>query len=360
MPFEPLIPPHPMLGPARVRTGLKLTAVMTLLLWLPWQSGFWPLFWRVAMIVAACMLSYGIFERWPRRLPRSIARWALQVVAVAAVIPPVVLAIYVFSTPDGDPPFWKVSERAGGFGLLLVTGLLVAPWVALSALFRHRDHVLREQALSFALERSELERQALDAQMRLLQAQVEPHFLFNTLANIRTLVASGATQATSVLDHLIEYLRAAVPRLNAGEHAFEQELALVHAYLELMRMRMPDRLRFSIEADPQVLRLQCPPMTLLTLVENAVRHGIDPSEEGGEIRLSVRRLGERCFLSVQDSGVGLGEGSRGPASGLGTGLANLSERLRLGFGSEAQLHVEAAIPQGVLARVELPAREIGT
>jgi signal transduction histidine kinase len=354
MPTEPLVPPHPMLSPERVRTALKLTAVMTLLLLLPWQSGFWALFWRVATVVSACMLAYGLFERWPRHLPHSIARWALQVVAVAVVIPPVVLAIYVFSTPAGEPDFWEVSERAEGFGLLTVTGLLVAPWVALSALFRHRDQVLREQALSFALERSELERQALDAQMRLLQAQIEPHFLFNTLANVRTLVASGAAQAPAVLDHLIEYLRAAVPRLNATEHAFEQELALVCAYLELMRMRMPDRLRFAIDIDPEVLQLQCPPMTVLTLVENAVRHGIDPSEEGGEIRVRAQRLGERYVVQVRDTGVGL----RAGPGGLGTGLANLRERLRLGFQGEAGLHVEAAIPQGVIARLEMPAREL--
>src|SRR6185503_3942873 len=126
-------------------------------------------------------------------------------------------------------------------------------------------------------------------------------------------------------------------RLNESSTTLGQELQLVQAYLELMHMRMPDRLQFALHADPAALSLPCPPMTLLTLVENAVRHGIDPSEEGGRIDIDVQRRGERCLLRVTDTGAGL----RQTGNGLGTGLTTLRERLQLTFGGEVELRVSA-------------------
>ncbi len=147
---------------------------------------------------------------------------------------------------------------------------MVALWIALGAMVRQRDELARNQALAFELERSELARQALDTRMHLLQAQVQPHFLFNTLANVQALVETGSPQASKVLESLIAYFRAAVPRLHDPATTLGQELQLARAYLELMHMRMPDRLQFSLQADAEALELRCPPMTLLTLVENAV------------------------------------------------------------------------------------------
>jgi LytS/YehU family sensor histidine kinase len=155
-----------------------------------------------------------------------------------------------------------------------------------------------------------------------------------------------------VLRSLIAYLRAAVPRLNEPVTTLGQELELVRAYLELMHMRMPDRLRFALHVDDAARALRCPPMTLLTLVENAVRHGIDPSEEGGAIDIHVERRGDRCVVRVLDTGAGL----RPAGGGLGTGLATLRERLQLAFGGDAQLRVSARAPRGVAAELDFPAR----
>ena len=199
----------------------------------------------------------------------------------------------------------------------------------------------------------ELERKALDARLRLLQAQVEPHFLFNTLANVQALVDAGSPQASSVLKSLIAYLRAAVPRMHEPATTLGQELELVRAYLELMQMRMPDRLQFALHIEPAATQLQCPPMTLLTLVENAVRHGIDPSEEGGRIEVDVWLRDDRCLVRVTDTGVGL----KATGSGLGTGLSTLRERLQLAFGGDAQLRLTEVEPHGVCAELEFPARE---
>jgi LytS/YehU family sensor histidine kinase len=181
---------------------------------------------------------------------------------------------------------------------------------------------------------------------------VEPHFLFNTLANVQALVDAGSPQASRVLKSLIAYLRAAVPRMHDTETTLGQELDLVRAYLELMQMRMPDRLQFALHIDPAATSLRCPPMTLLTLVENAVRHGVDPSEEGGRIEVDVWLRDERCLARVTDTGVGLKETSKG----LGTGLSTLRERLQLAFGGEAHLRLTDVQPHGVSAELEFPAR----
>ena len=117
-------------------------------------------------------------------------------------------------------------------------------------------------------------------------------------------------------------------------------------------MRMPDRLQFTLEVDEAALALRCPPMTLLTLVENAVRHGIDPSEEGGTIEIDVQRRDGRCLIRVNDTGVGL----RASDNGLGTGLSTLRERLQMMFGDDAQLRVTEQQPHGVCAELDLPAQ----
>jgi signal transduction histidine kinase len=300
----------------------------------------------------ATLLAFGLFEQWPARLPGWLARWVLQVAAVAFVIPFTVLAVYLTITHGDAVPWWKNPLRLNGFFVMTMTGMLVAPWIAVAALFRQRDFAARRQALAFELERSELERKALDSRLRLLQAQVEPHFLFNTLANVRELVDSGSPQASTVLDSLIAYLRAAVPRLHEPATTMEQELQLVRAYLELMHMRMPDRLQYGFDVDAAALRLRCPPTTLLTLVENAVRHGIDPSEEGGRIEVRVEVRDGRCRAQVRDTGVGL----KTSGQGLGTGLATLLERLQLVFGGDAKLQLRSLEPHGVCAELDFPAQ----
>lgn len=341
-----------LLGWRRLRYPLAAAALVGLLLMPGWQDHYWILFARLLFIAMTTTLAFGLFERWPARMPRRIARWVVQILAVAVVIPLAVFVAYI-ATTQGDPaPFWKDSDRLTGFGFMTVMGLLLAPWMAVSALIGQINGEAQRQALAFELERSELERKALDARMRLLQAQVEPHFLFNTLANVRELVDSGSSQASTVLASLIAYLRAAVPRLHHPATTLGQELDLVRAYLEVMHMRIPDRLQYMLHVDDAVLSLQCPPMTLLTLVENAVRHGIDPSEDGGRIEVRMTLRDGRCLAQVIDTGIGL----RASGTGLGTGLATLRERLQLIFGDDAQLRLSAFAPHGVCAELEFPAR----
>jgi len=318
-----------------------------------WTGSHLVLFGRLYFEGLCALAVFGLLERWPERLPGWIARWGLQVAGVAATIPFVVAFAYFVTTRDDPKPWYHDSERMIGYSMLTVMGLLIAPWMAVAALLRQIRGDAERQKLAFELERSEFERKAVDARMRLLQAQVEPHFLFNTLANVRELVDSGSPQASTVLGNLIAYLRAAVPRLHESASTLAQEIDLVRAYLEVMHMRMPDRLQFTVTADEAALPMLCPPMALLTLVENAVRHGIDPSEEGGRIEVRVRLRTPRCIAEVIDTGVGIAPSG----NGLGTGLKNLRERLQLAFGGDAQLRLAALQPRGTIAEVDFPARQ---
>ena len=293
----------PMLGWRRVRVMLSVCVIFSLMILSTWQGTYVLLLGRLIFAGLVVLLAFGLFERRPKRLPRWLARWFLQVLAVAIAVPLGVSWAYWLTTM-GDPQPWYEDElRLTGFAMMTGLGVLVAPWIAVAALMRQIKGEAEKQALTFELERSEYERDALDARLRLLQAQVEPHFLFNTLANVRELVESGAPQASQVLANLIAYLRAAVPRLHEVATTVQQELELVRAYLEVMHMRMPDRLQFILHADDAALTLDCPSTTLLTLVENAVRHGIDPSEEGGRIDSTAHRgdagVSEGRFDSVR-------------------------------------------------------------
>ncbi|HKR62860.1 MAG TPA: histidine kinase [Thermoanaerobaculia bacterium] len=334
----------------RIAVALTLAIGVGLLLNKSWTTS--GLFVRTIVVALSATAVFSLFEVWPRTLPRWMQRWALQVIAVGVSMPVTTLLIYVLSTPRGAPPFYADRERLDGWMMLTFFALLLAPWTALAAIVRQKEAFAREQKLAFALERSELARQALDARLHLLQAQVAPHFLFNTLANVQELVDAGSPHASNVLRSLVAYLRAAVPRLHEPAATIERELQLVRPYLELMQMRMPDRLQYAMEVDDATLHVRCPPTTLLTLVENAVRHGIDPSEEGGRISIDVKRVGERCVVRVTDTGAGL----RASGNGLGTGLTALRERLQMIFGDAAQLRLTSGDSCGVVAEVELPAQ----
>lgn len=345
------------LGWPRVRFTLGVSALFGVLLGLVNETAMIIVIARTAMVGLAAMLAFGLFEQWPRRLPKWLARSALQLIGIVVVIPVAAALAYIVTT-GGDPQFDTDEKRVAGYATLTFMGILFAPWIAVGAMLKQRDAFAREQALAFELEKSEYERNALDARLRLLQAQVEPHFLFNTLANVQALVDAGSPQASSVLKSLIAYLRAAVPRMHETATTLGQETELVRAYLELMQMRMPDRLRFALHIEPAAKGLTCPPMTLLTLVENAVRHGIDPSEVGGQIDVDVWLRDGRCLARVTDTGVGLqAVGQQRTGDSLGTGLSTLRERLKLTFGGDAQLRLTEIQPHGVCAELDFPARQ---
>jgi hypothetical protein len=309
---------------------------------------FVALLGRTSFVALSLVVAFVAAGRWRQTL---MPQWVVQTVAVGLTAPLATLAVYMMATGGDLRAFVGNPGRLAGFAWISSVGLIVGVMIGLGALLREREAQARNLALAFELERTRLERQALDARLALLSAQIEPHFLFNTLANVQALVDSGSPRAGEVLRSLTAYLRAALPRLQgAGLPLLDDELRLVRAYLELMQLRMPDRLRFAIEVDSELAQtVRFPPMALLTLVENAIRHGIDPSEDGGTVIVGGSRSlsgGGEVSLWVSDTGVGL-DLSAPP----GTGLANLRERLQGIFGSTAQLELSEQSPHGVRADI---------
>ncbi|KPF49306.1 hypothetical protein IP87_05525 [beta proteobacterium AAP121] len=201
----------------------------------------------------------------------------------------------------------------------------------------------------------QLKRQAQEAQLRLLQAQIEPHFLFNTLANVQSLMDHDLPKAKQMLGSFTDYLRASLGNMRSEHSTVAQELELAQRYLQLLQGRMEDRLRFEISADEAARAQRLPPLLLQPLVENAVMHGLEPSIEGGTVHVRARLQGGTLQLEVQDDGLGLNAPPRpGARRGNGVALSNIRERLQARFGPEARLDLQPGTPQGTLARITIP------
>ncbi|RQO55581.1 sensor histidine kinase [Paucibacter sp. KBW04] len=353
---SPRAGPGPLVSWPRVRLWLLVTLVWALIRTMSSVTPFAEWLARCGLATALGVLAFDLADRWPRQTSSWSTRWIWHLLAVLIAMPPATYLGYALTVGQLNVLALGPGYRDGWFATAFL-GVLVGPWIALGALLHRSEAFAQAQAQDFQLKSSELERKALDARLRLLQAQVEPHFLFNTLANIRSMVRrSGSEEATAMLDNLIAYLRAAVPEIEAEDSTFEQERRIVCAYLELMRMRMPDRLEYAVRIDQEASTLYCPPMGLLTLVENAIKHGIDPSETGGRVDVQVTVSGPRVHVRVADTGVGLRAGSR---NSLGTGLSNLRERLELVFGQDAQVRLVSGQAAGMVAEAEFPVRHGG-
>ena len=233
----------------------------------------------------------------------------------------------------------------------LVFGFLYALVVALIAHLRNREYAALTARLAAEARQSELSRQLAESQLKMLQLQVEPHFLFNTLASARQLAEKGAPEAARLVGDLIVFLRAATPALREARTTLAAEGELVRAYLSIMRTRLGRRLEFAVTVPPPLADAPLPPGMLITLVENAIKHGIEPWPPGGRVEVSAREAGGRLEVSVADTGAGL-EGA--PASGAGIGLANIRERLALLYGDRAALELAENEPRGFRARIVLP------
>jgi signal transduction histidine kinase len=253
----------------------------------------------------------------------------------------------------GQPTQIEVRRR---FGLEFFQVQRGEPWGAVQTVAHHL-HVevkRRHHTLQLARREHELQRAALSAKLSALQAQVEPHFLFNTLANLKYLIRTDGDAAQLMLDHLVGYLQNALPDMRSVSSTVGRELALAGDYLSIMRIRMGERLRFRIDADDAVRALPFPPAMLISLVENAIKHGLESATRPGELLISAAVDGGALRLTVRDNGAGLSD-----QPGQGVGLANIHERLHLLYGERASLTVAAPADGGVEATlsVPLPARE---
>ncbi len=240
-----------------------------------------------------------------------------------------------------------VNLRSAGYTLdgLLTCGMIVGLCAYHSYSRTATDVLMRTQ-----IERASLDAELQRAKLQLLRAQIEPHFLFNTLSVLRALARNDRAATIAMLDHLMRYFEAALPRLRDGQVPLMREMELVEAYLAIYRARLGPRLAYQVALPEDLQQVQVPPMMLLTLVENALKHGISPSVEGGFIRVSAASEGDLLLLKVADSGRGLDA-----RHGHGTGLANIRQRLLLAYGPRAVLSLKPAEPRGVVVCIAMPA-----
>lgn len=314
------------------------------------RNSFAELLGETSLVSVLVLTAYLLAGAWRQTW---VPRWVAQVLAVAAAAPLGPLIVQLISVQGDLHAFTGSRSRVVGFWWVTISAASVGLLVTLGALVRERDAQARAQALQFALERETLMRQATDARLNLLQAQIEPHFLLNTLANVQELVESGSPRAAPVFKSLIAYLRAAMPRIHQNDATLGHEVDLVRSYLELMLMRMPDRLQFTIDVDPALRSLRFPAMALLTLVENAIRHGIDPRCDGGQIAVGAHATtrpdgAQTVRLWVADTGLGVAESAQ-----PGIGLANLRARLQAFYASPTRLELSEQAPHGVKAEIIL-------
>lgn len=234
--------------------------------------------------------------------------------------------------------------------VLLISALFALPIIIVAVLRNQRYEALTVR-LQLEAERERMARELSESQLRLLRAQIEPHFLFNTLGAVQQLAEQGAPRAAQLTADLIDFLRASLSDMRAEQVCLKAEFRLAEAYLRVMQARLGDRLGVRVDLPPELGSVQLPSMTVLTLAENAIKHGIEPALRGGEVAISARWENGQVRVRVQDSGVGM---SATPGHGLG--LQNIRDRLRLVAGPAATLALSDANP-GLVADIVLPQAE---
>lgn len=222
--------------------------------------------------------------------------------------------------------------------------------VAVILLIRERTGDLTARLHDAEVTRLQLEQRQVEVQLQMLQSQIEPHFLFNTLATVRRLQQTDPPRGRDTLSGFIHYLRASLPELRQSEITLGREVDLIAAYLDVLRVRMGDRLRVAIDVESRLRTRRVPPLSLATLVENSIKHGISGLPEGGTVSIRAWLDGDRLKLQVSDTGVGLTA-----SGGSGMGLANLRARLRGLYGERGVLLLRPNEPRGLTATLEVPA-----
>jgi sensor histidine kinase YesM len=340
------------------RWPVAIVAATTLLAWfasmLPWNMTFV----EAAVVFNTVVLSllWAGLSAWfgYRRFQGKLGRFVLIVVA-AMLVGAFVAGTAVDVVQGREPLSWLLHSARLRH---IVTGVLVFAFLyallfALITRLRNREYAALTARLEAEARQSDLSRQLAESKLKLLQLQVEPHFLFNTLGSAQQLAERGAPAAAKLIADLIRFLRASTPTLREETTTLAQDATLVGAYLGIMKARLAGRLDFAIDVPPELGACRLPPGLVITLVENAIKHGIEPSPQGGRVTMSARREGappgERLVVTIADTGAGLS-----PVAGDGIGLANVRERLALLYRGRARLAVAANQPSGFVARIELP------
>jgi hypothetical protein len=262
----------------------------------------------------------------------------------------------------GNPTRKVQRNRVVHWGDFLTDLALI--WIIASAIIKitYKGRMQAEVKAAQATETAEaesLKRQVVEARMAAMQAQVEPHFLFNTLASIDHLIETDPPRASIMQKNLIALLRASMPTMReanaSGVRDLGRELAVIKPYLEILKVRMEERLSTEIDVPEGLQSAEFPPMMIQGLVENAIKHGLEPKAEGGHLRVKAEILHGKLAVSVADTGLGFGKAA---TAGTGVGLANIRERLQLLYGHKAQVAVTENQPWGTVVTITVPYKPI--
>ena len=287
---------------------------------------------------------FGV-EQWAKRSNFAVKTAYFSVIPIIGVIAGMQAADWIFHIGFGGwlvTPEWLMS--------IVATCLVIS--LVLSTIFFLRERDARTQA-DLAREREtaeRMQREAVAANLRALQAQIEPHFLFNTLANVSTLIDRDAPQAKRMLERFIHFLRASLAATRTERTTLAAEGELIASYLDVLRVRMGPRLEYSVDVEASLAGYAIPPMLLQPVVENAIRHGLEAKVEGGRVDFRARRESASVCIEVRDTGVGFGATTAG-----GVGLTNLRDRLRGLYGPAASLSIAENHPAGTIVTLRLPA-----
>lgn len=246
---------------------------------------------------------------------------------------------------------YRKEKSDGLMGLIMITLFSLFGVKALMGGKRRAE--LKAQAAQQNAERESMQRQIVEARMQMIQAQIEPHFLFNTLASVEYLIETDPPRASAMQRSLIQYLRAVIPQMrdNTSTTDLGRELAIVRPYLTLLKMRMEERLEFTINVPEGLYSAVFPAMMLQTLVENAIKHGLEPKADGGKITVIAEVAHNKLRVSVIDNGLGFGAVA---STGTGLGLQNIRERLALLYPGNDQLVITPGLDGGVTVTINIP------
>ena len=296
-----------------------------------------------AVLAAGLLLAYTLLDEWlPARLPLRLALLCALLFLSACGLTILLHAHYAGSFGH-LPPALRLLSDAFHWGL---------PAVLLAVVADLHQKALRADSDAHAAELARVQQRQGEAeqQLALLQAQIEPHFLFNMLGNVRRLYRTEPQAGADAIASLMRYLRTAMPQLRNARGCLGDEMELVRAYLELHRIRMGARLEFSLAVDPALLPLAFPPMLVVTLAENAIKHGIAPVG-GGRVEVRAQVADGMLQVEVSDDGVGFADTA---SSGTGVGLSNVRRQLAARYGGHARLVLTAGTPRGACARIRIP------
>jgi sensor histidine kinase YesM len=299
-------------------------------------------------LITGTMLLLGMAGLEALLVVRPVPRRAALALGVLVSLVMSACSIPLRLATVGKPFHLIFEEPSDFFSLFLLWSALggLAYWLFRSL---REDQLAREELADAECCRETLHAQMVEARLSALQAQIEPHFLFNTLANVKRLYETAPERGREMLSSLISYLRAALPSMRQSGSTLARELDLARSFLTILKMRMGDRLDFSIRAEESIGEAHVPPMVLPTLVENAIKHGLSPLPEGGRIDIMARREGEDLLIEVRDNGAGFSS-----TGGSGVGLANTRSRLAALYGARAGLLLSSAPPRGVVAAIRIP------